>query len=44
VYMPRADISKNSIYVLLRKLSKNSVKATWAKDKKTGRIIVFQVE
>ena len=44
VYMPRADISKNSIYVLLRKLAKNGIKATWAKDKKTGRIIVFQVE
>lgn len=44
VYMPRADISKNSIYVLLRKLSKDNIKATWAKDKKTGRIIVFRVE
>lgn len=44
VYMPRAGISKNSIYVLLRKLSKNDIKATWATDKKTGRIIVFQVE
>ena len=44
VYMPRADISKNSIYVLLRKLSKDDIKATWAMDKKTGRIIVFQVE
>ena len=44
VYMPRADISKNSIYVLLRKLAKNDIKATWATDKKTGRIIVFQVE
>lgn len=44
VYMPRTDISKNSIYVLLRKLSKNDIKATWAKDKKTGRIIVFQVK
>lgn len=43
VYMPRADISKNSIYVLLRKLAKNGIKATWAKDKNTGRIIVFQV-
>lgn len=44
VYMPRADISKNSIYVLLRKLAKNGIKATWANDKKTGRIIVFRVE
>lgn len=44
VYMPRADISKNSIYVLLRKLTKSGIKATWANDKKTGRIIVFQVE
>ena len=44
VYMPRADISKNSIYVLLRKLKKDNVKATWAMDKKTGRIIIFQVE
>jgi hypothetical protein len=44
VYMPRADISKNSVYVLMRKLSKNGIKATWANDKKTGRIIVFQVE
>ena len=44
VYMPRADISKNSIYVLLRKLSKDNIKSTWAKDKNTGRIIVFRVE
>lgn len=44
VYMPSSDISKNSIYVLLRKLSKNDIKATWANDKNTGRIIVFQVE
>ena len=44
VYMPRADISKNSIYVLLRKLTKSGIKATWANDKNTGRIIVFQVE
>lgn len=44
VYMPRTDISKNSIYVLLRKLKKDDVNATWAIDKKTGSIIVFQVE
>lgn len=44
VYMPRADISKNSIYVLIRKLKKDDVNATWANDKKTGRIIFFQVE
>lgn len=45
VYMPQADISKNSIYVLLRKLKKDGVNAVaLAMDKKTGRIIVFQVE
>lgn len=45
VYMPRTDISKNSIYVLLRKLKKDGIKAVaWAMDKKTGRIIVFQLE
>ena len=44
VYMPRAGIAKNSIYVLLRKLRKDEIKAAWAMDKKTGRIIVFQVE
>jgi hypothetical protein len=44
VYMPQTAISKNSIYVLLRKLKKDDVNATCAIDKKTGRIIVFQVE
>lgn len=44
VYMPRTTISKNSIYILLRKLKKDNVNATWALDKKTGRIIVFKVE